>query len=211
MNLKPAALFSVFVFLIIQESPAQVKYSRVNVDTQLKDTFSFDQQWDYSWDIFKDDSTGEFIKASDQPLVPADTAHLFFTAKCSTNVQGGYEIRYCFADKDGSDIVLTFSDGLPGYASEYYIYIKGDSFSFKPRTIYPAPPMRGEKTSYRITKQKLVLNRDVYSEGEIIVGYVDISFLEIVSAPGHKTVQHPRYLRGYIKTPLKNKNNPGTQ
>jgi hypothetical protein len=210
MNLKTAVLFSVFVFLIIQELPAQGKYSRVNVDPQLKDTFSFDQQWDYAWDIFKDDSTGEFIKASDQPLVAADTAHLFFTAKCSTNVQGGYEIRYCYADKDSSNIVLTFSDGLPAYASEYYIYIKGDSFNFRPKTIYPAPS-RGDKTSYRTTKQKLVLNRNTYSQGDIIFGYVEIHFLEIVSGPGHKTEQHPRYLRGFIKTPLRKINNRDRQ
>ena len=124
---------------------------------------------------------------------------------------GGQQLRITYHGGDGNDIVLTFSDGLPAYASEYYVYIKGDSFSFKPKTIYPAPPMRGEKTSYRITKQKLVLNRNSYSEGDIIIGYVDIGFLEIVSAPGHKTVQHPRYLRGYIKTPLKINNNPGTQ
>ncbi|HET6994967.1 MAG TPA: hypothetical protein VFI06_08290 [Chitinophagaceae bacterium] len=209
MNLKSTILFSVYVFLIARELPAQVKYSRVNVDTQLKDTFSFDQEWDYAWDVFKDDSTGEFIKASDQPLTAADTTHLFFTAKCSTNVQGGYDIRYCYAKKESSDIVLTFSDGLPAYASEYYVYIKGDSFSFRPKTIYPAFT-RGQKISYRITKQKLVLNRNAYSPGDIIIGYIDIGFLEIVSAPGHKTEQHPLYLRGYIKTLLKNSNNRDT-
>jgi hypothetical protein len=210
MSLKTTALFSVFVFLIMQELPAQVKYSRVNVDPMLKDTFSFGQQWDYSWDIFKDDSTGEFIKASDQPLAAADTVHLFFTAKCSTNVQGGYEIRYCYADKDSSQIVLTFSDGLPAYASEYYIYIKGDSFNFKPKTVYPQF-IRGEKTSYRTTKQKLVLNRNTYSEGDMIIGYVEIHFMEISSVPGRKTEQHPRYLKGFIKTPLRNINHRDMQ
>ena len=104
--------------------------------------------------VYKDDSTGKFFTLGD----PVDTTHLFFTANCSTNVQGGYEIRYCFADRIKDNIVLTFSDGLPAYASEYYSYITADSFYFRPRTIYPLKS-HGEKISYQVTKQQLTLKQ----------------------------------------------------
>ena len=97
----------------------------------------------------KDDSSGEFTRNDDQPLTPADTAHLFYTANCLTNVQGGYDIRYCFADQSKGIITLTFSDGLPAYASEFYFYITGDSFYFKPKTTYPWY-ITGQKISYCI-------------------------------------------------------------
>src|SRR6186997_1295524 len=116
-------------FLIVGHySFAQLSYSKFSVNTKMKDSFSFSKKWDYSWEVFKDDSTGTFTKNSDEPFQPGDTAHLFYTANCSTNVQGGYDIRYCDAEKHRNTITLTFADGLPAYGSQFYIYIESDSF-----------------------------------------------------------------------------------
>lgn len=201
MNIK------LFVFLLVsliisgQNSFAQAKYSKFSVDQKMKDTFSFAKQWDYSWEVFKDDSTGEFTRNNDQPLTPADTVHLFYTANCLTNVQGGYGIRYCFANKNKSIITLTFSDGLPAYASKFYFYIKGDSFCFKPKIMYPKR-IAGQKVSYQVTKQKLILNNTIYKIGDQIIGYVDVEFIETLAMSKTATRQHKFFLRGYIRTPL---------
>ena len=202
MTIKAFIFYLVLLVVGGQNSFAQAKYSKLSVDRQMKDTFSFAKQWDYSWEVFKDDSTGEFTRNDDQFLKPSDTAHLFYTANCLTNVQGGYDIRYCFADQSKGITTLTFSDGLPAYASEFYFYITGDSFYFKPKTIYPMH-IAGQKVSYQVTKQKLTLNKNNYKIGDKIIGYVDAEFIETVSVPKKGTKKHTFYLKGYIRTPLK--------
>lgn len=202
MNFKPAILFLAFLVTGTLYSYSQTKYAKVSVNRQMKDTFSFAKQWDYSWEIFKDDSTGEFTRSDDQPLMPADTVHLFYTANCFTNVQGGYSIRYCFSLQSKDVITLTFSDGLPAYASEFHFYIKSDSFYFKPKTVYPMY-IPGQKISYRVTKQKLTLNKNMFEIDDTIIGYVDAEFIETVSVPKKGIKQNKFYLRGYIRTPLK--------
>jgi hypothetical protein len=167
----------------------------------MVDTFSFAKKWDYSWEVFKDDSTGTFTKNSDEPFLPSDTSHLYYTANCSTNVQGGYDIRYCYAEKHRNIVTLTFSDGLPAYASEFYIFIKADSFAFKPKTIYPLY-VPGQSISYQVTKKKLTLNKSNYQVGDIILGYVDVEFIEIVSVPKKGIQKHKFYLKGFLRTSL---------
>jgi hypothetical protein len=199
MTFKLFTLALAMLTIVGKNSTAQIKYSKVIIDRQMKDTFSFASKWDYSWEVFKDDSTGEFTKNSSEPLLPDDTAHLYYTAGCFTNVQGGYDIRYCFADLYKDSLTLTFSDGLPAYASEFYFYIKGDNFYFKPKTIYPVN-IPGENISYRVAKQKLVLNNSNYKVGDTIIGYIDAEFIETVSVPKKGTEEHKFYLRGYIRS-----------
>jgi hypothetical protein len=201
MNCKPFIFSLSFLVLFGQSAIAQAKYSKLLVDRQMKDTFSFAKQWDYSWEIFKDGSTGEFKRNDDHPIVAADTAHLFHTANCLTNVQGGYAIRHCLAVQSPGTIMLTFSDGLPAYASQFYLYIKGDSFCFKPKTAYPMY-IPGQKISYQVTQQKLTLDKSSYNIGETIIGYVDAEFIETVFVPKKGTQTRTFYLRGYIRTPL---------
>jgi hypothetical protein len=129
--------FSIFFILLISQTFAQSKYSRIVYHRQMKDTFSFVKHWDYASNIIKDDSSGKLSRDDEKPMKRADTAHFYFTANCETNVMGGFNIRYCFATKKGEIIKLKFSDLQGEYASEFYIYIKGDSFYFRPETIYP--------------------------------------------------------------------------
>jgi hypothetical protein len=166
----------------------------------MKDTFSFARHWDYDWDVFKEDD-GTFTAADGRKLIARDTAHLYFTANCTTNVQGGYTIRYCYAKKQGDTLKLVFSDGLPAYASTFYIYVIGDHFYFKPRIIYPAH-VRGQKFSYQVTRQQLTLNKSVFKNGEMILGSVDVEFTETFTAPGYPESSQHYFLKGFIRTPV---------
>lgn len=183
---------------------SQCKYSKISIAPQMKDSFSFALKWDYSWDISKDEETGQFTKISEGPVLAEDTIHWYHTAHCTTNVQGGYELRYCYADKRRDTLVLTFADGLPAYASEFYFFINGDSFFFRPKTIYPSY-IRDEEFSYEITKQVLTLNRNDPAPGNLIIGHLDVEFIERYSAPGKKNSERKFYLKGYLRTTLKSK------
>jgi hypothetical protein len=193
---------SIFFLLGISQAFAQKKYSKVTIDRNMKDTFSFIGQWDYPENIFKNESTGRLSRNDDKPIQRGDTTHLYFTANCKTNVQGGFDVRYCFASKTKGTIILKFADEQGDFASEFYAYIKGGSFYFRPETLYPMIT-RGEKISYRVTKQRLVLNKDSYVTGDRIIGYIDCEFIETYSAPIRKTESHKIYLSGYIKTLIK--------
>jgi hypothetical protein len=186
--------------LLGQSAFGQTKLSLVQFDAEMKDTFSFAKQWDYDWDVFKENN-GKFSVADGRKIKAKDTTHLYFTAKCSTNVQRGYTIRYCYADKMSDTLRLTFSDGLPAYASTFYIYVVGDRFYFVPKTIYPAY-VRGQKFSYEVTRQQLTLNKTSYNIGVSIIGFVDIEFIETFTAPNVDTSKRQYYLKGFIRTPL---------
>jgi hypothetical protein len=192
----------IFFALSISQTFGQAKYSKITFDRNMKDTFSFVSLWDYSPDIIKDDSTGQLSRDDDKPIQSADTAHLYFTANCETNVMGGYNIRYCFATKNKETITLKFSDLQGPYASEFYAYIKGDSFYFRPVTIYPIVNFK-ERTSYRVTRQKLTLNKSSFITTNTVIGYIDTEFIETVSVPKKGTQSHRLYFRGFIKTSLK--------
>jgi len=92
-------------------------------------------------------------------------------------------------------------DGLPAYASEFYVYIKSDSFYFQPKTTYPMYMPR-QNISYHVTNQKLTLNKTSYLMSELILGFIDAEFIETISAPNKKTQSHTFYLKGFFKTPL---------
>lgn len=180
---------------------AQVKYKKVMIDPRQKNSFSFTQQWDYRWDVFKDDSTGKFCRNDDQPLTADDTAHLYYTANCVTNVQGGYDIRYCSATKLNDTILMVFSDGRPAYASEFRVYIMGDLFYFQPHTIYPSSVNR-EAISYRVTQQALVINKANYAVGEVLQGRIGAEFIETVQRPDQPPRKQKLFLKGYFSTAI---------
>ena len=131
--------FIIFFWLIACGRPAfgQHAYQAKITVKAIPDTCSFPGHWAYSWDIFKNDD-GTFSSALSDTIQPGDTAHLYFSADCNTNIQGGYDIRYCYAIKAGNAITINFADGLPAYASTFTIYIHKDSFYFKPHISYPA-------------------------------------------------------------------------
>lgn len=202
VKLNLAILALAFVMAAEQKAIGQIKYTGVIIDKHMKDTFSFANNWDYSWEVFKDESTGVFTKNSSQPLLPADTAHLYYTANCFTNVQGGYHIRYCYAYRQKDKLVVKFTDGLPAYGSMFFLYIKGDSCYFQPRTIYPLY-MEGQKITYQVKKTKLILNKSNCKVGDLLMGSVDIEFVESISLPKRGTKNNVYYLKGDFRTTLK--------
>ena len=174
--------------------------SKVTVDKNFIDTFSFIKQWSYPDYTFKDDS-GHFEIDENRKIIAEDTAHLYFTANCTTNVQGGYDIRYCYAKKKKNEIVLTFSDGLPAYASQFYVHIDTSNFWCDAETIYPVIAS-GQKKSCRITKQKLTVDKSKYSKGDMIKGVIEMEFIETVAVPKKGVQKRNLFLKGYFKTPL---------
>jgi hypothetical protein len=176
---------------------AKQTVSKITVDKNLKGKFSFTKKWDYPVGIFKDENTGKFTTDGG----PFDTTHLFYTANCFTNVQGGYDIRYCEATEENNKITLTFADDLPAYANEFKVNINTSSFWCEAKTIYPVR-IKGEKLTCTIIKQKLIVDKVKCLKGDTIKGFIEMEFIEKVSIP-NRAVQKSKYLlKGYFKTPL---------
>ena len=96
---------------------------------------------------------------------------------------------------------LTLSDGLPAYASTFYIYLTGDSLAFDPKTVYPVR-RSGQIIVCQVTKQKLILNRDKYKTGAIVIAYLDAEFTETATSSTNQTKTSKYYLKGFIRTQL---------
>lgn len=173
--------------------------SKIIVPRYFVDTFSFTKQWDYPEGVFKDDSTGEFTTDGSD----LDTTHLFYTARCTTNVQGGYELRYCHAKIESGKIMLTFADGFPAYASEFYVYIDTSTFSCNVETIYPIADL-GQKKYNTITSQKLIIDKGSYMPGDTIKGYINMTFVETVILSNKETFRTKLFFKGHFKTQLSN-------
>jgi hypothetical protein len=132
---------------------------------------------------------------------PPGTTHLFFTASCSTNVQGGYNIRYCYAKKNKSKITLIFSDGLPAYASEFYVHLDSANFSCDVETIYPVIAV-GQRKYCTITRQNLVVDKLKYTKGDTLKGFREMEFIETVIVPNKNPKKRYLFLKGYFKTTI---------
>ncbi len=176
---------------------AQAITTMVIFDKVPAGVLSFTKNWAYPWIVVKLDN-GKFSKVEEGNITAADTTHLYFTANCQTNVQGGYKLRYCYATKKGAVITLNFADGQPGYASEFDVDILKDKFNFKPIVVYPEFKP-DEKIVYTVTGSKLMLYQHDYTDSNFISGYIDAEFVETIN----NKESHKYYFRGYFKTPLK--------
>lgn len=176
-------------------------YSPVVINKIPVEKFLFIKKWAYKWDVIKDNN-GKFAKTTDSVLEPADTAHLYYTANCRTNVQGGYNLTYCEAIKNNGAVELKFTGGQPAYGNEYKVYVKNSKFYFDPDIVY-MEIIEGATITYKTIKGKLVFNQKDYETAEMISGYVNVEFEEITSLPKRKQVIRRYYLRGYFKTPVK--------
>ncbi|MFC0519031.1 hypothetical protein ACFFGT_32765 [Mucilaginibacter angelicae] len=173
----------------------------VIVDKTVKANFAFSEKWAYPWHVIKQ-AGGKFENTLGNNISKADTAHLYFTANCKTNVQGGYKLKYCFAAKNKTGIRLNFADGLPAYANEYHVYIQSNKYYFEPELVYP-DVVAGQKTTYRVVKSKLILNQQDYDTAKVLSGYIDTEFTETITGPTKTHFTHTYYFRGYFKTKIK--------
>jgi len=170
------------------------------IGKEPKDSLKFTNNWAYPWWVTKDND-GRFHKNTDGKITKKDTSHLYFTAHCKTSVQGGYDIRYCYAERKANGVSLSFQDGEPAYASEFNVSISNGKFSFTPKIIYPEL-ISGSKVVYKVTTSKLILYDTKYTTSKEISGYVDAGFTETAISRG-QTEKHQYYFRGYFKTSVK--------
>lgn len=154
-----------------------------------KDGFPFSREWAYPWYVSRRED-GSFEHAMGEVITAEDTAHLYYTAGCETNVQGAYPIRYCYARYDKDTLKLVFEDGMPAYASSFEVAVQGDSFTVRPHLVYPSP---GTVRMEKITQQQLTLNSN--NRRNYAGGYIYYEFTLAGSAEKY-------YLRGFFNTPL---------
>lgn len=164
----------------------------------IPDTFSFTRKWDYPWYVSK--SKGVFSSALSDTIGRDDTAHLFYTANCTSTFQGGYQIRYCTATKVGKDIEVSFADGMPAYASQYYVHIRGDSCWFDPHIRLPDNQIK--RYLWLADSSRLVLDKPVRNAGDVFRGYLEMRFFR---SSGQKPGEVPQVylLKGYFSTRVK--------
>lgn len=154
-----------------------------------KDGFPFSREWAYPWYVNRREN-GSFEHAMGETITAEDTAHLYYTAGCETNVQGVYPIHYCYARYEKDTLKLVFEDGMPAYASSFEVAVQGDSFAVRPHLVYPSP---GTVQIEKVTQQQLTLNSN--GEHKYTGGYIYYEFLLAGSDEKY-------YLRGFFNTPL---------
>jgi hypothetical protein len=176
--------------------------SVVTVDKYFKDTLTFNKNWSYPWYIVVDNNGGNMENTLGGKLTETDTVHLYHTANCWTNHQGRHKIRYCDAILYNDTISLFLQPELPAYASQLLISIEGSLFWSDFSATYPVPT---GKLSWIVNKQKLVLDKKSYMPGDTIKGYLEVEFIETSVEANQKNLKKKYYYKGYIKTPLLNK------
>lgn len=151
-------------------------------------SFYFQREWDYPWYVIKNDD-GSFENTTGEKIRAKDTVHLYFTANCSTNVQGIYKIRYCQAKRSNGKLELIFEDGMPAYASSFVVRIEKDSFMVKPVIVYPSLQ---KTTISKVISQSLA----VQIKNHKITGQINYQFMIDGSADLY-------YIKGYFGTIIK--------
>jgi len=180
---------------------AQSRFAqKVVVQAVPADSLAFTSGWGYHWYMIKQGDV-TFENTNGTKLKAEDTAHLYFTSHCETNVQGGYAVQYCYASIKKGVIKLNFLDGMPTYSSQYNVFIKGDSFYCKAKTVYPISSV-GEKIIDITKQQTLVLDKQKYEVGDTLKGYINFTFRETSRAPGRKTYNYTYYFKGFFCTLL---------
>ena len=183
-----------------QNMPEKYIISPVQIDTSFIDTLTFTSKWDYPWYIAVDDN-GHFETALGYSIGKDDTVRLYHTANCVTNHQGEHHIRYCDARIHNDTIQLVFMPELPAYASSLTVFIHKNNFRSDFQAVYPSY-IPGEKLTWRTTKQKLILNNSGYKLDDLIMGYIEVEFIETAAIPRKKPVSNNYYFRGFFKTRL---------
>jgi hypothetical protein len=198
--MKRKVLFLLLIaFLACRTAVAQ--YKIVIAKEPSPQVFDFTKHWDYPWYITKDDG-GKFSNAEGDTITSKDTLRQYFTARCKTNVQGGYEIRYCTASRNDEGINLCFADGPPAYGSDYVVGIKKGKCTFKPNVVYPEL-IPAQKITYTTTACHLTLYQQDYAQSKTISGYINAKFTEILFDKHNKKITRNYFLTGYFKTPVK--------
>ncbi|BAU52186.1 hypothetical protein [Mucilaginibacter gotjawali] len=200
MKFKLLMALACCFFITCSASGQHLFYPVMVIKKAPEGAFSFTKKWSYPEGVIKYEN-GKFEKTDGEKLEAADTAHLYFTANCKTNIQGGYTIKYCSATRKRRNISLNFSGGMPAYANEFHLALKNNTFNFDPRVVYPELIM-DEKIIYKVTGCKLIIYQKNYAVANNISGYIKARFTEIIQNSKKGTQTNKYYFEGYFKTPV---------
>jgi hypothetical protein len=197
-------IFSIITFFtwqsLLGQTPAKNRLvSSVTVDKNFKDTLTFTKKWDYPWYIVVSDDGSQMENTLGGVLTETDTIHLYHTANCWTNHQGRHRVRYCNGILNNGTIEILFQPELPAYSGKLNVSIKNGFFWSNFSATYPAP---AGQLSWIITKQKLVLDKNIYKPGDTIKGYLEVGFTEMNLDLNEKLFSKNYYYKGYFKTLL---------
>jgi hypothetical protein len=203
-NYKTAILLAFVILLSCNTTLPSVStkhiISPVTIDPNFVDTLTFNSKWEYPWYIVVDDE-GHFETALGDSINKSDTIHLYHTANCVTNHQGEHSIRYCDGKFVNDSVKLIFLPELPAYASSLCITIKNNNFWCDFSAVYPQY-IQGEKLSWTINTQKLIMDTASYNPGDTIKGYIEVNFTETSTIPNKKPNSRDFYFKGFFKTQL---------
>lgn len=195
-----AAMLSLSLVGIKPEEHNTIVYHTYQVDPNMPDTFTFPLRWDYPWWTIRNDD-GSFENTAGNAISAQDTAHLYFTADCTSDHQGEHAVQYGYAKIEEDLLTLSFRGGEPAYFDRYFIYIKKNEFgaAMDVSYIFPSEHIR---IDIRTLSQELLLDRSEVKAGDTIKGKVDVSFLETHSEKKQIIYQDTIRFHGYFKIPV---------
>lgn len=126
-------------------------------------------------EIVESDS-GSLEDTTDGEIEPADLLRIEHTSDCVSTHQGEHQMELCEAVRDGENIQLKLSGGMPAYASGLSITITPDlNFQCSFSAVYPAPT---NNLRWRITKKELRLRSRDFKAGQRLYGWISVTFEE---------------------------------
>lgn len=149
---------------------------KIEFRKNLDHPFFHEYKWDYPWYVIPNDD-GTFENTLGDSISKEDTLHLTHTAASVSSHQGEHNIRYCFAQKKGKEILLHFEDGLPAYGTTYFIRINGKKFTSEMSVNYIFPTEHLNIIT-RPIHQQLILDPNSINQGDSIRGIFDLTFEE---------------------------------
>ena len=192
-------LFFIVFFTACNASQQDAKSwsGRVQVDPNFTDSFFFKHEWSYDPFVTKDDD-GRFENTMGNGKTTArDTQHLVHSASIfhafspqDTTFAAYSKIKFGNAYLVGQAILLKFDQLTPSSHDILDIKIKNGAFF---TNYLGGAPAVGD-LYYDFEKQKLILQKEHYTVGDTIKGYLDFQ----TDKP------HFAHLKGAFKLPLKN-------
>lgn len=146
-----------------------------------------------NWWIVESES-GALEDTTDGEIGPDDLVRIEHTANCTSTHQGEHLMEFCNAVREGGNIHLSLSGGMPAYASSLSIIIDQNlKFRCSFSATYKAPT---NPFQWKITKKELRLRSRDFTPGHRLYGWISVTFEEIDGADNQPKAHK---IEGYIK------------
>jgi hypothetical protein len=202
LTVSICSLASAVEYRVPEGQPTQIK-STVTYDPQLYDPFFESNEWSYPWFIIIH-ADGDIENTTGGTTDEKELPRLQHTANCFTAHQGEHAIKFCEARLlTDNTIELFVHDMSPSTNDNLKILVKDGLFSCQYWTTYVAD--KGDEGLIWTTKrQKLILDKKVYTIGSVIKGKIEFECLQEVTNPKYGG-GFPRsiIIKGVFKTTLK--------